>query len=74
MDQCVIETLKRLCTKQLLRQLLLCNDDEENVLHFCKGLDLKECSYMLADAWNDVKTNTLNKAVGKSFQKLNEDV
>jgi hypothetical protein len=29
---------------------------------------------MLADAWNDVKTNTLNKAVGKSFQKLNEDV
>jgi hypothetical protein len=61
MDHEATETLKRSYREQLLQQLLLPNN-EENVLHFYEGLHLKECSYMLADAWNGVKRDTLKTA------------
>jgi hypothetical protein len=43
-------------------------------LHFYKDLDLIECSYILAETWNGVKSDTLKKAWGKLFGKSNEDV
>lgn len=52
MNKNVIQKLKRMLKKQILRRLLLETDDEESMVNFSKKFTLKECSYMLADAWH----------------------
>lgn len=53
MDQSVIETFKRHCRKNLLRQLLFADDSDVGGLQFYKKLNLKDCIYMLSDAWEN---------------------
>lgn len=48
-------------------QKVLLADDEENVMEFYKETDLKECVYMIANAWNDVESITLERA----WRKIN---
>ncbi|MFS1564304.1 MAG: hypothetical protein ACL7AX_13000 [Candidatus Arsenophonus phytopathogenicus] len=68
MDQGVIECLKRLYRKRLLRELLLTDEkEEEDVIKFYKKINLKDCVYMAADAWNEIKNVTLKRA----WRKLN---
>jgi len=50
MDQKIIETLLRIYRKQILRRLLLANN-EENIISFYKNLNLKVLCYMLAESW-----------------------
>lgn len=59
MDQGVIETLKRNYRKILLRRLLL--GDEEGAISTVKKLNLKDCVYMIAESWDNVKPQTLEK-------------
>lgn len=65
MDQSVIETMKRHYRKQLLRKLLVEGEDEEGVLVNHKKLNLKDCAYMVAEAWSLVKAVTLRRAWNK---------
>ncbi|XP_050338865.1 jerky protein homolog-like [Bactrocera neohumeralis] len=66
MDQSIIETLKRLYRKQLLRRLLTTEDSEiETTLKFFKETNLKDCYYMLVEAWNSVEMQTLKRAWNK---------
>ncbi|XP_028147821.1 jerky protein homolog-like [Diabrotica virgifera virgifera] len=62
MDQGVIEKMKRSYRKQLLRRLLLAEKDEESVIEFVKKVNLKDCIYMLADAWESLTETNLQRA------------
>lgn len=66
MDQGVIEKLKRMYRKQILRRLLLAEDNtEDSVVLFSKALNLKHCSYMLADAWDSLTEKNLKNSWNK---------
>lgn len=65
MDQGVIETMKRHYRRQLLRKLLVEGEDEEGVLAYHKKINLKDCAYMVAEAWSLVKEVTLRRAWNK---------
>lgn len=74
MDQSVIETLKRLYRKQLLRKLLSVDtDNPEVVLSFFKQMNLKECCYMIVDAWDFIGRRALNNAWNKILNRENGD-
>ena len=62
MDQGVIEKLKRLYRKQVLRRLLLVeNESNDNVVNFSKTINLKDACFMLADALDSLtKQNVMN--------------
>lgn len=62
MDQGVIEKMKRIYRKQMLRRLLLAERDEESVLQFVKNLTLKDAIYMVADAWGSLTDDNLKHA------------
>uniref|UniRef100_A0A5S6PZM8 DDE-1 domain-containing protein n=1 Tax=Trichuris muris TaxID=70415 RepID=A0A5S6PZM8_TRIMR len=71
MDQGVIRSFKGLYRKNLLRELLM-NDDNtaESVTAFYKRISLRDCCYIAAASWESVKQTTLrnswNKVLGKS--------
>ncbi|GBL83051.1 hypothetical protein AVEN_165284-1 [Araneus ventricosus] len=71
MDQGVIESMKRRYRKKLLSKLLFEGDyDEEEVacsiVQFWKALKLKDCVYMINEAWESVPEHTLKR----SWRKL----
>jgi len=79
MDQGVIEKVKRLYRKDMLRRLLLSeNNNEETVISLSKKLNLKDCSYMLADAWNSLTPenfrNAWNKLLGESYEGTSDSL
>ncbi|KAJ8897474.1 hypothetical protein PR048_002820 [Dryococelus australis] len=65
MDQSVIEIMKRHYRRQLLRKLLIEDENEEGIVAHRQKLYLKDCSYMVAEVWNLVKTTTLKRAWNK---------
>ncbi|GFV99532.1 DDE-1 domain-containing protein [Trichonephila clavipes] len=50
MNQDVIEKLKRIYRKQVLRRLLLAENDEESVSAFVEKLNMKDDCYILTEA------------------------
>ena len=62
MDQGVIEKMKRVYRKRMLRRLLLAERDEESVLQFVKNLSLKDAIYMVADGWGSLTDDNLKNA------------
>lgn len=73
MDQGVIEAFKKFYRKQLLRRLLMTDDNNaETLITIFKQTDLKDCAYMAADAWNLVAQTTLQRAWRKLFSIENE--
>lgn len=72
MDQGVIEKLKRMYRKQMLRRLLLAEDNAESVVQFSKKLNLKDSSYMLADSWDLLTEENLKKAWNKLWPDITE--
>nr|XP_046472573.1 jerky protein homolog-like [Neodiprion pinetum] len=72
-DQGVIEKLKRLYRKQILRRLLHEDDiTEECGISFSKSLNLKHACYMLADSWESLTGNNLSNT-WKKVWPLSED-
>ncbi|KAG5898696.1 hypothetical protein JTB14_030646 [Gonioctena quinquepunctata] len=66
MDQSVIETMKRHYRRQLLRKLLIEGaENEELVLENHSKINLKDCCYMVAEAWSLVTALTLRRAWNK---------
>ncbi|GBM06802.1 Jerky -like [Araneus ventricosus] len=66
MDQGVIESMKRRCRNQLLNKLLFEGDDDEEetacfIVQFWKALTLKDCVYMINEAWESVPEYTLKR-------------
>jgi hypothetical protein len=59
MDQAIIEKMKRIYRKQLLRRLLLAERDEDSVISFIKKINIKDGVYMLADAWSSLTKDNL---------------
>lgn len=59
MDQSVIETMKRHYRRQFLRKFLVEGEHERSVMTNHKNLNLKDCAYMVAEAWSLVKAVTL---------------
>ncbi|XP_053954505.1 jerky protein homolog-like [Anastrepha ludens] len=49
----------------LLRKLLLADENEEGTLIYHKNINIKDCCYMVADAWTSVKAITLKRAWNK---------
>ncbi|XP_046662996.1 jerky protein homolog-like [Homalodisca vitripennis] len=74
MDQGVIEKLKRMYKKQVLRRLLLADANEESVVQFAKKLNVKDCSYMIADSWSNMKESNLKNAWNKILEKTREKI
>ncbi|XP_023247529.1 jerky protein homolog-like [Copidosoma floridanum] len=62
MDKGVIEKMKRMYRKQVLRRLLLNDGTEDGVIEFSKSLNLKHCCYMIADAWDSLTEDNLRNA------------
>ncbi|KFD46563.1 hypothetical protein M514_12542 [Trichuris suis] len=63
MDQGVIENLKRLYRKQLLRHLLLSEDKSvQSIIDFYSKTTLKDCCYMIAGSWSSVRQSTLRSS------------
>lgn len=69
MDQGVIAKTKRVYRKELLRQLLLSEKDEESVIAFTKKLNLKDCCNFLVSAWANVTQENLSNAWNKLWPK-----
>lgn len=59
MDQLIIESFERYYQKNLLRCLLIADDNNARVLQFCKKLDLKDCIYVLNKAWEKLTCNII---------------
>ncbi|XP_039761883.1 jerky protein homolog-like [Pararge aegeria] len=71
MDQSVIETMKRHYRRQLLRKLLIEGaEDEELVLANHSKINLKDCCYMVAEAWSLVTAVTLRQEIRKMIVKI----
>ncbi|KFD56358.1 hypothetical protein M513_02813 [Trichuris suis] len=84
MDQGIIEILKRLWQKQLLRHPLLSGSNEtKTVMNFQKRKCLKDCCYMIEESWDSTKQSTfrsswntlIDKKENKSFSSasINEE-
>lgn len=61
MDPGVIEAAKKIYKRSLTRRLLL-RDDKIPLTQFIKQLSLKDCCEMIAAAWEEVKSSSLQKA------------
>ncbi|GFY31676.1 jerky protein homolog-like [Trichonephila clavipes] len=70
MDQGVIEKLKRIYKKQVLRRLLLAENDEESVAAFAEKLNMKDTCYMLDEAWDSLERQSLKNAWNKLWLDL----
>ncbi|KAK0062605.1 jerky protein, partial [Biomphalaria pfeifferi] len=70
MDQGVIEKLKRIYRKQVLRRLFLAENDKESVVAFAKKLNMKDACYMLAEAWDSLERQNLKNAWNKLWPDL----
>ncbi|KFD56364.1 hypothetical protein M513_02819 [Trichuris suis] len=63
MDQGIIEILKRLWQKQLLRHLLLSgSNDTKTVMNFQKRKTLKDCCNMVEEGWDSTKQSTFRSS------------
>ena len=62
MDQDVIEKMKRMYRKEMLRKLLILDESEEGVLSACKKYNINDCCYMLRDAWKCLTQDNLSRA------------
>ncbi|GBO46881.1 Jerky -like [Araneus ventricosus] len=67
MDQGVIESMKRRYRKQLLSKFLFEGDDDDeeaacSIVEFWKSLTLKDCVYMINEAWEFVPDHTLKRS------------
>ena len=66
MDQGVLETLKRLYKKKLLRRLVIEEENGTGIIAFLKTVNMKVVVDMISESWNEIKATTLRK----SWQKI----
>ena len=61
MDQGVLQTLKKRYKKHLLCRLIIGDDICGSVLNFLKGINMKVVAEVAAEAWSEIKQDTLRK-------------
>ncbi|KRZ87393.1 Jerky -like protein-like [Trichinella sp. T8] len=59
MDQTVIQCLKKRYRKQLLRKIVLSEADGGDLVSQLKSISLKDCCYMITQAWDSISGHTL---------------
>ncbi|GFW97018.1 hypothetical protein TNCV_4802311 [Trichonephila clavipes] len=69
-DQGVIEKLKRIYRKQILRRLLLAENDEERVAAFAEKLNMKDACYMFVEAGESFERQSPKNAGNKLWIDL----
>ena len=72
MDQGVLEALKRIYRKQLLRDLIGKGDAE--MIPFLRKIDMREVVDRSAVAWNSITEETLRRSWKKLMPDTNEDI
>lgn len=72
MDQGVLECLKKKYRRRLLQSLLQATEGENTIMDFLKTVNVKDVVYWLADSWNEVKQETLNKSWNKILKTPEE--
>ncbi|XP_046629071.1 jerky protein homolog-like [Neodiprion virginianus] len=73
MDQGVIEKMKRLYRKEVLRRLFMAEENtEDSIVQFAKTINLKHCCYMIADAWASLTERNLKNAWNKLWPPSEE--
>ncbi|VVC25162.1 DNA binding HTH domain, Psq-type,Homeobox domain-like,HTH CenpB-type DNA-binding domain,DDE superfamily [Cinara cedri] len=73
MDQNVIETFKRLYRKEFICRLILDDiNDEEIFLSVYRKMNLKDCCYMLVEAWDCVQKYTLESSWDKLLNRTED--
>lgn len=68
MDQSIVNKLKRNFKKNILRRLLLAPENEEGVVEYSNKLTLKECCYIMADAWNSLSEENMKQSWKNSWE------
>lgn len=72
MDQGVIESMKRRYRRGFIQQLVT-SGDKLNIKDFWKKYTIKDAVYNIAQAWNDLPSQTLQRAWNKLWPQENED-
>ncbi len=54
-----MEALKLRYKKKLLRKLLIEDDRGISVIEFLKGVDMKQVSYFVAEAWDEIDSEKI---------------
>ena len=62
MDQGVLEALKRRYKKNILRRLLIEEENGESVVGFLKSLDMKVVADLIAESWDEIEPSTIQKS------------
>ncbi|XP_058810614.1 jerky protein homolog-like [Phymastichus coffea] len=77
MDQGVIEKMKRMLRKKLLRELIL-QQEGESIIELAKKQTVKDCCYRIASSWNLVTEqdlrNSWNSIFGRATSEQNNQV
>ncbi|KRZ02275.1 Jerky -like protein-like, partial [Trichinella zimbabwensis] len=78
MDQTVIQSLKKRYRKQLLRKIVLSEADGGDLVSQLKSISLKDCCYMIAQAWDSISGHTLrvswNRLLGYKEECVNQSI
>ncbi|GFX81502.1 jerky-like protein [Trichonephila clavipes] len=69
-DQGIIEKLKRIYRKQVLRRLLLAENNKESVASFAEKLNMKDACNILAEVWYSFERQSLKNAWNKLWPDL----
>ena len=72
MDQGILENLKRRYKRALLERLLL-SLESEGPQEFIKSLNIRDCIYMCAKAWEDIRSQSLARAWNKLLASTSND-
>ncbi|GFX10629.1 jerky protein homolog-like [Trichonephila clavipes] len=70
MDQGVIEKLKKIYRKQVLRRLHLAENEQESVAVFAEKLNMKDACFVLAEVWDSLERQSLKNAWNKLWPDL----
>ncbi len=65
MDQGVLENLKRRYKSALLQKLLISLESNISAEQFVKSINIKDCIYTCAKAWEDIRSESLSRAWNK---------
>ena len=69
MDQGILECLKRKYRKAILKRILCEEDEDANIIHILKKIDLLQVCRHISESWDQIATSTLQNAWNKLLQR-----
>ena len=62
MDQGVLESTKHRYRKKLLQRLIIADEMETSIIDFLKTVDMKMVIELVAEAWDEISSRTLQRS------------